>query len=196
MLAIHGSNSRYASPQLAADLQHALHSLRHCREVLPQVRQEPGESRLRRQTRFAGISKRLAGSARKTTAIRWARRHVCAQQPEQYWTCCRKRSWALVRGAAASAGTLDDENWRGVAARPTKLGKFAGYNPHTQPQPAASPTRTLCVRRSTMLICARWRVRTSTGIRLCRSKPLGAQQVYDLTVPDGENFVAQDIFRP
>src|SRR5260370_39081400 len=74
-----------------------------------------------------------------------------------------------------------------------KVGKYAGYNPHIR--------RSLPRHR---LVCYA-DVLDNAGLRRLASpdvywypivsiEPLGEQQVYALTVPDGENFVAQDIF--
>ena len=74
-----------------------------------------------------------------------------------------------------------------------KVGKFAGYNPHTR----RSLPRYRLARYAETLDDARLRKLASPDIYwdpIVSIEPLGEQQVYDLTVPDGENFVAQDIF--
>ena len=74
-----------------------------------------------------------------------------------------------------------------------KVGKFAGYNPHTR----RSLPRHRLARYAETLDDAQLRKLASPDIYwdpIVSIEPLGEQQVYDLTVPDGENFVAQDIF--
>src|SRR5581483_12006284 len=75
----------------------------------------------------------------------------------------------------------------------TKQGKYAGYNAH--------------IRRSIprYRLAAYAEILNDTSLRLASSldvywdkivsiEPIGEHQVYDLTVPDGANFIAQDIF--
>ncbi len=74
----------------------------------------------------------------------------------------------------------------------TKQGRYAGYNPHTQ---RGLPRHRL-VRYGEALGNASLRRLGSPEIywdEIVSIEDIGAQQVYDLTVPDGENFIAQDV---
>lgn len=102
-----------------------------------------------------------------------------------------KETWVLVSASRQAAGL----SWVELARRAgetTAHGKYGGYNPHT--------TRTLP--RNRLLGYAE--VLGNDNLRLLSSADLfwdrivsieyaGEQQVYDLTVPDGSNFIAQDV---
>jgi replicative DNA helicase len=100
--------------------------------------------------------------------------------------------WALVRTVAQAQGFSMVELAR-RSGETEKVGKFAGYNPHMR---RSLPRHRLAGYAET-LEDAQLRKLASPDIywdRIVSIEPLGDQQVYDLTVPDGENFVAQDIF--
>ena len=99
--------------------------------------------------------------------------------------------WPVVRAAAARQGLSMVELAR-RGGETTRTGKYAGYNAHTN-------------RRLPRYRLARYgAILGDAHLRRCGSlevywdeivaiEPIGEQQVYDLTVPDGANFIAQDI---
>jgi replicative DNA helicase len=100
--------------------------------------------------------------------------------------------WELVCEAAKLQGLSMVELAR-RGGETTKSGKYGGYNAHKK--------RSLPRYR----LAAYAEVLNSTTLRRFASpdiywdeivsiEPIGEHQVYDLTVPDGENFIAQDIF--
>jgi replicative DNA helicase len=103
-----------------------------------------------------------------------------------------QETWALVRAAAQAQGfSMVDLARRGGETE--KIGRFAGYNPHMR----RSLPQYRLARYAEALDAAQLRTLASPDIYwdpIVSIEPLGDQQVYDLTVPDGENFMAQDIF--
>ncbi len=106
-----------------------------------------------------------------------------------------RETWALARAAAQRHGLSMSELARcsGATAR---SGKYAGYNPHT----ARSLPRTRLAGYARTLNDAhldahpRWIASADIYWEpIVAIEPIGEQQVYDLTVPDGANFIAQDI---
>lgn len=102
-----------------------------------------------------------------------------------------QETWKLVRAAAQEQNLLLSELAR-RSGETIRTGKFAGYNAHTN--------RT--IPRSRLVAYAD--VLDSPGLRRAASADiywdevisieyLGEHQVYDLTVPDGANFIAQDV---
>jgi replicative DNA helicase len=98
----------------------------------------------------------------------------------------------MVR-AAASAGGLSLIELARRAGETVKTGKYAGYNPHAR--------RGLPVSRAAeyarLLRLAQLVVLCNPDIfwdEITLIEPIGEQQVYDLTVPDGANFIANDVF--
>ena len=103
-----------------------------------------------------------------------------------------RETWALVQAAVAASGLSMVELAR-RSGETAKVGKYAGYNPHIR----RSLPRHRLVRYADVLDNAGLRRLASPDVYwdpIVSIEPLGEQQVYDLTVPDGENFVAQDIF--
>jgi replicative DNA helicase len=103
-----------------------------------------------------------------------------------------RETWELVRVAAGASGLSMSEMAR-RSGETEKSGHYAGYNPHT----GRSLPRRRIARYAEALDDAQLRRLASPNIYwdpIVSIEPLGDQQVYDLTVPDGENFVAQDIF--
>ncbi len=103
-----------------------------------------------------------------------------------------KEIWSSVSDAAKRQGLALIELAR-RSGEITRDGKYVGYNPHKQ--------RSIPRYR----LAAYAEVLDDTSLRLAASpdvywdeivsiEPIGEHQVYDLTVPDGANFVAQDIF--
>ncbi|HEX8982086.1 MAG TPA: replicative DNA helicase [Ktedonobacterales bacterium] len=102
-----------------------------------------------------------------------------------------RETWALVRQAARTQGLSMIELAR-RGGETQRAGKFAGYNPHAnRTLPRARLARYAEVLRDPRLALA-----ASPELywdRITAIEPIGEQQVYDLTVPDGANFIAQDI---
>ncbi len=124
-------------------------------------------------TRFAGLERTLP-----------KRKSNIGHPPQE--------TWVLVR-SAAQVRKLSMVELARRSGETEKVGKFAGYNPHTR----RSLPRNRLVRYAETLDNAQVRTLVSPDIYwdpIVSIEPLGDQQVYDLTVPDGENFVAQDIF--
>lgn len=100
--------------------------------------------------------------------------------------------WPMVRLGAASHGLSMIEVAR-RAGETTKTGKLASYNPHTRrglPISRASEYARILQLPQLAALChpdIYWD-------EITQIEPIGPQQVYDLTVPDGANFVANDIF--
>ena len=100
--------------------------------------------------------------------------------------------WEMVK-AAAQLRELTLIELARQSSETTKSGKFSGYNAH--------------IRRSVphYRLAAYARILEHDGLLRAASpdiywdtlvsiEPIGEHQVYDLTVPDGQNFVAQDVF--
>ncbi len=99
--------------------------------------------------------------------------------------------WQLVRAAASSQGLALVELAR-RSGETTKQGKYGGFNPHIH---RGLPRHRLA-RYGEVLGNTSLQRLGSPNIywdEIVAIEDLGEQQVYDLTVPDGENFVAQDV---
>ena len=102
-----------------------------------------------------------------------------------------KEAWPLVKQALASKLLSMTELAR-QAGETTKTGKYAGYNPHTN---RGIPHRRLA-RYAEILGDANLLRLAGPDIywdEIVAIEPIGEHQVYDLSVPDGANFIAQDI---
>ncbi len=102
-----------------------------------------------------------------------------------------KEVWPLVMAAARNQGMAMVELAR-RSGETTKQGKYGGYNPHTR----RSLPRHRLVRYGDVLRNPSLRRLGSPDIHwdeIISIEDIGEQQVYDLTVPDGENFIAQDV---
>ncbi|MDQ2905318.1 MAG: replicative DNA helicase [Chloroflexota bacterium] len=103
-----------------------------------------------------------------------------------------QETWQIVRNAARSQGLTLIELAR-RSGETTKGGKYGGYNAKTKQSLA-------CYRLAAyaeVLDHPTLRLAASTDIywdEIASIEYIGEHQVYDLTVPDGANFVAQDIF--
>lgn len=100
--------------------------------------------------------------------------------------------WELIREAAQLRALTLIELAR-QSGETTKSGKFGGYNAHIH---RSVPLYRL-VAYAEMLNHAGLRRAASPDIywdTIIAIEPTGEHQVYDLTVPDGHNFIAQDIF--
>ena len=103
-----------------------------------------------------------------------------------------KEVWPLVQLAAKRSGLSLVELAR-RSGETIKVGKYAGYNPHRQ----RGLPRYRLARYGAVLNDAHLQRCGSADTywdEIVSIEPIGEQQVYDLTVPDGENFVAQDVF--
>ena len=100
--------------------------------------------------------------------------------------------WDLVKAAAKRAGISMIELAR-RAGETTATGKFGGYNSHTG---RGLPSHRLRAYAEVLQDLKLFRI-ASPDIywdEIVSIEPIGEHQVYDLTVPDGSNFIAQDVF--
>jgi len=99
--------------------------------------------------------------------------------------------WDLVREPARRHKMTLSELGR-ITGETTKTGKYAGYNPHTRRSlPSYRLARYAEVLEDETLLRA-----ASSDLlwdEIVSIEDIGEHQVYDLTVPDGSNFIAQDI---
>ncbi|MBW3636878.1 MAG: intein-containing replicative DNA helicase, partial [Armatimonadetes bacterium] len=99
--------------------------------------------------------------------------------------------WDLVKESAARRGMSLSQLAR-LAGETDKSGKFAGYNPHIR---RGLPSHRL-QKYAEILQDSRLLRVASPDIywdEIVSIESIGEYQVYDLTVPDGSNFIAQDI---
>jgi replicative DNA helicase len=177
-----------ASPQLARDVHHALtrfgilakysitsHGAYRVHVTLPDA-----VRRYQEQIGWIGEkTQRFAGF----TSLITARMSNCGHPP--------KETWALVRQAALQHGLSLIEIAR-RSGETTLTGHLSGYNSHTR--------RTLPAYRlagyAAVLADPQLQMIASPDLywdTIASIEAIGEQRVYDLTVPDGANFVAQDI---
>jgi replicative DNA helicase len=100
-------------------------------------------------------------------------------------------TWNRVCAAARTQGVSLIELAR-QSGETTRTGKFAGYNPHTQ----RSIPRYRLAQYARVLNDTDLHRAASPDLywdAIMSIEPIGAHQVYDLTVPDGANFIAQDV---
>lgn len=100
--------------------------------------------------------------------------------------------WALIKEAAKLRELTLIELAR-QSGETTKSGKYAGYNAHIH---RGVPHYRLAAYAEALNHDGLRRI-SSPDIywdTITAIEPIGEQQVYDLTVPDGNNFIAQDIF--
>ena len=110
-----------------------------------------------------------------------ARRSIVGHPPQEVWS--------LVRAEAAKAGISLSELARRCGEK--GAGKD-GYNPHTN----RSLPRTRLAKYAEVLQSERLRQIASADLywdEIVSIEAIGSHQVYDLTVPDGANFIAQDV---
>ncbi len=102
-----------------------------------------------------------------------------------------QEAWALV-GEARKAGNLSMIELARQAGETVGYGKYAGYNAHTN----RSVPRSRLARYGEVLNDNNLRLIASADLfwdPITHIEYAGEQQVYDLTVPDGSNFIAQDV---
>lgn len=103
-----------------------------------------------------------------------------------------KDVWQIIRADAQEQG-LSLSRLAYVSGQTTKQGKYAGYKAHTN----QSISRTRLSAFADTLDSPTLRFIASPDIywdEITSIEAIGEHQVYDLTVPDGANFVAQDVF--
>ncbi len=101
-------------------------------------------------------------------------------------------TWQLVRSASQEKGLSLSELAR-RSGETEKVGKYAGYNAHTN---RTIPSRRLAAYAEVLEDTALQRI-ASPDIywdEIVSIEPIGEHHVYDLTVPEGANFIAQDVF--
>ncbi len=102
------------------------------------------------------------------------------------------KTWTLVRDAASQRSLSLLELAR-RSGETTGFGKYAGYNAHAN----RNLPRYRLAEYARVMGDAHLRWIASPDIfwdTIAEITPIGEHHVYDLTVPDGENFVAQDVF--
>ena len=103
-----------------------------------------------------------------------------------------KDVWQIIRADSQQQG-LSLARLAYISGRTTKQGKYAGYKAHTN----QSISRTRLSAFADALDSPTLRFIASPDIywdEITSIEAIGEHQVYDLTVPDGANFVAQDVF--
>ncbi len=103
-----------------------------------------------------------------------------------------KDVWQIIRADAQQQG-FSLSKLAYVSGQTTKQGKYAGYQAHTN----QSISRTRLSAFADALDSPTLRFIASPDIywdEIVSIEAIGEHQVYDLTVPDGANFVAQDVF--
>ena len=99
--------------------------------------------------------------------------------------------WPLVREAASRQGLSLSELAR-RAGETVRAGKYGGYIPHTR---RGLPRRRLAAYAEVLGDAALHRLACPDIYwdEIVAIEPTGEQRVYDLSVPDGANFIAQDV---
>lgn len=178
-----------ASQQLAADLNHAFTRFgiisKYCRKGQNAWRVEitSPESVQKYQREIGWIGE-------KTT--RFADyEHLITSRGGNYGHA-PKDVWQIIRADAQGQG-LSLTQLAYKSGQTTKQGRFAGYKAHT----GQSTSRSRLSAFADTLDNPTLRFIASPDIywdEIVSIEHIGEHQVYDLTVPDGANFVAQDIF--
>lgn len=177
-----------ASQQLAADLHHAfvrfglVARLYQTKAGAWRVQMTDPDSVYRYQREIGWIGEKAARFAEHTYTLPLRLSNV-GHPPQE--------TWELVRQASQQKRLSLSELAR-RSGETTRTGKYAGYNPHTR----RSIPRSRLERYATVLENPQLKQIASPEIfwdPIVAIEPLGEQQVYDLTVPEGSNFIAQDI---
>lgn len=177
-----------ASEQLAADVYHAFVRFGITAKFYQtthgawRVEVTDSEAVLRYQEQIGWIGEkvsRFAGFTRDL-AIRHSNKGHAPQE-----------TWQLVRSAVQIQGLSFVELAR-RSGETTRVGRFGGYNAHTH----RTIPRTRLTRYAQVLGDPHLEKLASPDIywdEIVSIEPIGEMQVYDLQVPDGSNFIAQDI---
>jgi len=178
-----------AAPQLASDVHHAFTRFgiiaKYYRTSHGAWRVEitSPESVKLYQEQIGWIGEKSARFAEYTHIVP-RRLGNCGHPPQE--------TWSLV-GAAAKLQGLSLVELARRSGETTKQGKYGGYNAHKR----RSIPRYRLAAYAEVLNDASLRRSASPDVywdEIVSIEPIGEHQVYDLTVPDGANFVAQDIF--
>jgi len=178
-----------ASQQLAADVNHAFTRFgivsKYCRKGDNAWRVEiPSPESVQRYQREIGWI------GEKTT--RFAEyEHAITSRGGNYGHA-PKDVWQIIRADSQQQG-LSLSKLAYVSGQTTKQGKYAGCNVHTN----QSISRSRLSAFADALDSPTLRFIASPDIywdEIISIEAIGEHQVYDLTVPDGANFVAQDVF--
>ncbi len=178
-----------ASQQLAADVNHAFTRFgiisKYCRKGNNAWRVEitSPESVRKYQQEIGWIGEKTTRFAEYEHAIT-SRGGNYGHAPEDVWQ--------IIRADAQEQG-LSLSRLAYVSGQTTKQGKYAGYHAHTN----QSISRTRLSAFADALDSPTLRFIASPDIywdKIVSIEAIGEHQVYDLSVPDGANFVAQDVF--
>ena len=180
-----------ASEKLASDVQHALTRFGIVAKLWRKGARcwrveitDPGAV-LRYQAEIGWVGEKAARFQNETFTNRALPKRVsnCGHAPREVWD--------LVRASAKRRGLSLVELAR-RAGETTASGKYGGYNPHAR---RGLPSHRLA-RYAEVLGDAHLQKIASPDLywdEIISIEPLGEVQVYDLTVPDGSNFIAQDV---
>ena len=178
-----------ASQQLAADVNHAFTRFgiisKYCRkgENAWRVEITSPESVQKYQREIGWLGEKTARFAEYEHAIT-SRAGNYGHAP--------KDVWQIIRANTQQQG-LSLSKLAYISGQTTKQGKYAGYHAHTN----QSISRTRLSAFGDALDSPTLRFIASPDIywdEIVTIEAIGEHQVYDLTVPDGANFVAQDVF--
>lgn len=102
-----------------------------------------------------------------------------------------QEAWEHIR-AAASAKKLSLSEMARLSGETSKVGKYAGYNAHAN---RGIPQSRLAGYAEVLENAHLQRLASSDLFwdEIVAIEPIGEHQVYDLSVPDGANFIAQDV---
>ena len=180
-----------ASEKLAQDTQHALLRFGIVAKLWKKtarcwrVEITDPQAVLRYQSEIGWVGEK----ANRFCAIEYSNRSVPKRQSNVGHA--PREVWELVRDSARKRGLSLIELAR-LAGETTAHGKTSGWNAHTNRSlPAHRLAKYAEVLQDAQLLRA-----ASPDIywdEIVSVEPLGEHQVYDLTVPDGSNFIAQDV---
>ena len=178
-----------ASPQLAMDVHHALLRFGVITKYYKsgpnawRVALTNPESIKRYQDKIGWIGEKSARFAEYQHAIS-RRLGNLGHAPKEIWQTIRS-------GATREKLPLIELARR--CGETTRTGKYAGYNAHI----GRGVPRYRLAAYAEILADASLRLASSEDVywdKIIAIEPVGEHQVYDLTVPDGANFIAQDVF--
>jgi replicative DNA helicase len=178
-----------ASERLARDMQHALTRFgiiaKFCQKTQKawriEITQPAQVQRYQQEIGWFGEkSRRFAGYKNKLSKREGNNGHA----PQQAWEIIhaelQRHGISMIELARRSGET-------------TKTGHQTGYNPHVR----RSIPRYRLVKYGQILDHAQLKLVASSSVywdEIVSIEPIGEHHVYDLTVPEGANFIAQDVF--
>jgi replicative DNA helicase len=177
-----------ASQQLAADVHHAFVRFGLVAKLY-QTRQSAWRIQITEAASIQRYQEQIGWLGEKTTRFAGLVRELAPRRSNNGHA--PQETWELVRPAARLRGLSMIELAR-RSGETNRTGRFAGYNPHTR----RSLPQTRLGGYAAVLDDPHLRMLANPDIywdEIVAIEPIGEHQVYDLTVPDGANFIAQDI---